>query len=139
MVSYTDVSYTEEGDVIYRSRKFSHIEMTFDQCYGLNVSPQKSYTEILIPEIMVLRGVAFGGNWVMRVEPSRLGLVPLRGNPTGTSLAVQWLRIHTSIAGDMVLIPGSGTKIPNTMWYGQKINKKKNRETPQSFLAPSAM
>lgn len=62
MVSYIDVSYTEEGGVIYGSRKFSYIEMTFDQCYGLNVSPQKSYTEILIPEIMVLRGVAFGGN-----------------------------------------------------------------------------
>ena len=58
----------------------------------------------------------------MRVKPSRLGLVPLKGDPTGTSLAVQWSRIHTSIAGDMGLIPGIGTKIPNAMWYSQKIN-----------------
>ena len=37
-------------------------EMTFDQCYGLNVSPQHLYAEILIFKVIVLRGVAFGGD-----------------------------------------------------------------------------
>ena len=30
----------------------------------------------------------------------------------GTSLTVQWLRLHTSNAGVLGLIPGQGTKIP---------------------------
>ena len=29
----------------------------------------------------------------------------------GTSLAVQWLRLHASTTGGMGLIPGGGTKI----------------------------
>ena len=45
---------------------------------------------------------------------------------TGTSLAVQWLRFHTSAAGGMSLIPGQGTKIPQAMQYGQKIGGKKS-------------
>ena len=39
---------------------------------------------------------------------------------TGTSLAVQWLRLHASIAGGMGLIPGQGTKIPRAMQCGQE-------------------
>ena len=31
----------------------------------------------------------------------------------GTSLAVQWLRLHASTAGGTDLIPGQGTKIPH--------------------------
>ena len=50
----------------------------------------------------------------MRVEPSRLGLVPLKGDPTGTSLAAQWLRLHFSVLEVSVgLIPGRGAKIPH--------------------------
>ena len=30
---------------------------------------------------------------------------------SGTSLVVQWLRLHTLNAGDMSSIPGQGTKI----------------------------
>ena len=33
----------------------------------------------------------------------------------GTSLAVQWLRLHASNAGRADLIPGQGTKIPSTL------------------------
>ena len=33
----------------------------------------------------------------------------------GTSLAVQWLRVHASTAGGMGLIPGQGTKIPHAV------------------------
>ena len=44
----------------------------------------------------------------------------------GTSLAVQWLRIRTSIAGTQVQsLPGQGTKILNALWHSQKINKNK--------------
>ena len=37
-----------------------------------------------------------------------------------TSLAVQWLRLCASTAGGAGLIHGRGTKIPQTMWHGQK-------------------
>ena len=38
----------------------------------------------------------------------------------GTSLAVQWLKLHTSNAGSAGSIPGWGTKIPNATGCGQK-------------------
>ena len=41
----------------------------------------------------------------------------------GTSLAVQWLRLHASNAGGMSSIPGQGTKIPHAEGHG---HKKKN-------------
>jgi len=31
----------------------------------------------------------------------------------GTSLVIQWLRLHAPNAGDQGLIPGKGTKIPH--------------------------
>ena len=37
---------------------------------------------------------------------------------------VEWLGLHTSTAGDLGLIPGWGTKIPQDMWRGQKKKKK---------------
>ena len=46
--------------------------------------------------------------------------------PLGISLAVQWLRPHTSTAGNTDLIPGWGTKILRAVQCGQKIGKKKN-------------
>ena len=42
----------------------------------------------------------------------------------GSSLAVQWLRLHASTARGMGLIPGQGAKIPHTMWHGQLKKKK---------------
>ena len=42
----------------------------------------------------------------------------------GTSLAVQWLGLHTSTAGGMGLIPGQGTKIPQA---AQPKKKKKTK------------
>ena len=38
----------------------------------------------------------------------------------GISLAVQWLRLYTSIAGGMGSVPGQGTKIPHASWCGPK-------------------
>ena len=46
-------------------------------------------------------------------------------NKQGTSLVVQWLRLHASNAGGAGLIPGWETKIPRAMWRGQKIEKVK--------------
>ena len=42
----------------------------------------------------------------------------------GTSLAVQWLRLHTSTAGDTGSIPGWVTKIPRAVQHGQKGGNK---------------
>ena len=42
----------------------------------------------------------------------------------GTSLVVQWLRLHASNAGDAALIPGWGTKTPHTVPNGQKEKNK---------------
>ena len=47
-------------------------------------------------------------------------------------MAVQWLRLYTSTAGDMGSVPGWGTRIPHASQYGQKnfflINKGKEKE-----------
>ena len=43
---------------------------------------------------------------------------------TETSLAVQWLRLHTSNARGAGLIPGQGTKILHTAHHSQKKKKK---------------
>ena len=51
----------------------------------------------------------------------------IRKDTRGTSLAVQWLRLHTSSAGGMGSIPGRGTKIPHAVQGGQK--KKKTQES----------
>ena len=45
----------------------------------------------------------------------------------GTSLMVQWLRLHHSpSAGGMGLIPGQGTEIPQAAWHSRKKRKTKN-------------
>ena len=38
----------------------------------------------------------------------------------GNFLAVQWLGLCASAAGGMGLIPGLGSTIPYTLWWGQK-------------------
>jgi len=39
----------------------------------------------------------------------------------GISLAVQWLRLHASTAGDVALILNQGTRILHAAQHGQKI------------------
>ena len=56
----------------------------------------------------------------------------------GISVAVQWLRLHASIAGGMGWIPGQGTRIPHATQRGQKKtpkppNKQKTNKT-SAFL-----
>ena len=45
---------------------------------------------------------------------------------SGTSLAVQWLRLRASTAGAMGSISGRGSKIPRAPRRGQKIKIIKN-------------
>ena len=40
---------------------------------------------------------------------------------TGTSLVVQWLRVHVANAGDAGWNPGRGTKIPHALQHNQGI------------------
>ena len=49
---------------------------------------------------------------------------------TGTSLAVQWLRLCTSNAGGKGSVPSQGTEIPHAVWRGKK-KKKSLGEKPQ--------
>ena len=63
-----------------------------------------------------------------------VGLVLIRRDRTGTSLAVQWLRLRASTARGMGSIPGQGTKIPHATWHGQKIKKKKKRRRDRREL-----
>ena len=42
--------------------------------------------------------------------------------------AVQWLRLHASIARGLGSIPGGGTKILQTMPYNQKKNNKTKKK-----------
>lgn len=47
-------------------------------CYGLNVCiPLNSYAEVLMPNMTVLEGWAFGGAPIIRVKPSCTELVVL--------------------------------------------------------------
>ena len=48
--------------------------------------------------------------------------LPVRTGP-GTSLAVQWIRLCTSTAGSVGLIPGQGIKIPHAAWWLQPKTK----------------
>ena len=47
----------------------------------------------------------------------------MRSGITGTSLGVQWLRLHTSNAEGTSSIPGQGTKIPHGTQCDQEILK----------------
>ena len=52
----------------------------------------------------------------------------------GTSLAVQWLRLHASTAGGAGSIPGWGTKIPHAgqSGEGQEAHTKKNQPVKEN-------
>ena len=46
----------------------------------------------------------------------------------GTSLEVQWLRLHASNAGGAGSIFGRGTKIPHVSGCSQKVKKKEKKK-----------
>ena len=43
----------------------------------------------------------------------------------GTSLAVQWLRLHASSAEDVDSVSSQGTRISHVVWHGKKKNNNK--------------
>ena len=49
-------------------------------------------------------------------------------------MVVQWLRLCTSTAGGVGLIPGQGTKLLHAIRHGQKINLKIKKKLPLKFL-----
>ena len=53
----------------------------------------------------------------------------------GTSLAVQWLRLHPSTSGVRDSIPDRGTKILHATWQGRKTEKNYKI---RSLVAPSS-
>ena len=52
---------------------------------------------------------------------------------SGTSLAVQWLRLHAIPAEGMGSIPGGRTRSPHATWWGQKLKKRKE-ERRSNFI-----
>ena len=60
-----------------------------------------------------------------------VGIGDKNGNSHGTSLAVQWLRLCTSIVGGTDLVPGWGTRIPHATWAAKKKKKKIKKKKEQ--------
>ena len=52
----------------------------------------------------------------------------------GTSLVIQWLRLHSCIVGGMGSIPGEGSKIPRAAWCSQK-NRERKKERKKESVA----
>ena len=67
--------------------------------------------------------------WYEEVQPKEYFLLVctsvVEAAISGTSLTVQWLRLHAFNAGHLGSIPGWGTKIPYAIWCSQKKKKKK--------------
>lgn len=76
--------------------------------------------------VHVLKLQVFKKRKEWRFEGSDLGIM-FQNCTRGTSLKVQWLRIHASIAGCLDLIPGWEIKIPYAVWPKQ--NHKTAQET----------
>ena len=56
--------------------------------------------------------------------------MPYLNQTPGTSLVVQWLRLHASPEGGLNSIPGQGTQIPHAAGCGQNNNNNK-KQTPK--------
>ena len=57
-------------------------------------------------------------------------------NLGGTFLVVQWLRLRTSNARDMSLIPGRGNKIPHACGAAKKKKKEPGKREKSSYTKP---
>ena len=77
-------------------------------------------------EVVSRSGEQRWSQWELRVCSLTQGLLYLHGEfdqrlkEGRTSLAVQWLKLLASTAGDMGSIPGCGTKIPHAMVWPKK-------------------
>ena len=63
--------------------------------------------------------------WSVRKKRKKDASLSLKIYGLETSLMVLWLRLYTSIAGDVGSVPGWRTKIPPAMQCGQKFSFKK--------------
>ena len=77
----------------------------------------RAYHPLHYIPVLDLLQMSFRGPFAVRVSASIIF------KTVETSLSIQWLRLHTSIAGQEGLIPGQGTKIPHTAVHGQKLNE----------------
>ena len=84
-------------------------------CWLWGLSYNKSWAELQLQHLGL--GMSLGRE-TCGVEENHFRVGVFR-----TSLKAQWLRCHTSNAGDSGLIPDQGTKIPHVTWP-----KKKERE-----------
>ena len=57
---------------------------------------------------------------IWRANSTKSSTLAIRNCPSGVSLAVQWLRLHTSNARDAGSNTGGGTKIPHAVWPKKK-------------------
>ena len=55
-------------------------------------------------------------------------------NSVESPLVIQGLRRHTSNVGDLGLIPGQETKVPQATWYGQKQRNKNYPHVEKNIL-----
>ena len=69
--------------------------------------------------------------WLLLVASHKSTARLSKSDFMGTSLVVQWLKLHNFDAGDMGSIPGWETKIPHAVRHGQKTNKQTNK--PRRF------
>ena len=58
----------------------------------------------------------------------------IKKDSLGTSLVVQWLRLGTSNAGGVCLIPSQGNKISHTARHSREKKKKKTLFVSQAYL-----
>ena len=62
-------------------------------------------------------------------------MLPLRG--FWTFLAVQWLRLCSSTAEGVGMIPGQGTKVPHAVQHGQKEREKEKKKKKEATISDS--
>ena len=75
--------------------------------------------------------------WLLLVVSHKTTARLSKSDFMGTSLVVQWLKLHDFNAGDMGSIPGWETKIPHAVRHGQKKKKKKIRRFPMAVIPSS--
>ena len=67
---------------------------------------------------------------------SQITLLLLKIITIWASLAVQWLRLHTSIAGGVGSILGQRTKVPHVTWWAKNKEKKNNNYLLSTHYVP---
>ena len=61
-------------------------------------------------------------------------MVCTKNQGIGTSMAVQWLRLHASRAGGAGSIPGWGSRILHAVQCSQNVIKKKKKKELEDYI-----